>query len=366
MYQFTNTVVINSALDSNGTTAKFSGTSSAFTVTRVNTFLKDNIVGVYKRAYSAPVNEVATFVVPAATSGDVLTFKILLTLTTRSLDTSFANVYLQGQKPILVSIISSGVANTDAAALNKAINKIKTRYGAGYITSTVSSATLTLTASNEMQRFKSIELFKDGASENSMFQPSYVSLYSTFTVTTPGNEGFGNEAYMISSVRIPTATNQAYFGINAEERPIPGGNYYQYTIRYKIAKDDDGISAGGYSITNHVFYVTSALQASFETALANTYGSLTTIGGDIDFIIIGDETLANSTTSVYTAANYLTTAGTPETINWSISALTGTSIAANSPSTSATLTTGTTDGTTTITATGATSGRTATFVVTVA
>ena len=38
MYQFTTTTIINSNLDSNGVTAKYSGDAAKFVVTRVNTF----------------------------------------------------------------------------------------------------------------------------------------------------------------------------------------------------------------------------------------------------------------------------------------------------------------------------------------
>ena len=43
MFQYTTTTVINSALDSNGVTPKYSGDANAFKVTRVGTFKKDNI-----------------------------------------------------------------------------------------------------------------------------------------------------------------------------------------------------------------------------------------------------------------------------------------------------------------------------------
>ena len=46
MYQFTTTNIINSNLDSNGTTTKFAGSTTALTVTRVGKFLKASIVSV--------------------------------------------------------------------------------------------------------------------------------------------------------------------------------------------------------------------------------------------------------------------------------------------------------------------------------
>ena len=53
MYQFTTTTVLNSSLDSNGTTAKYSGSATGLNVTRVGSFKKANIVSIYKNAYVA-------------------------------------------------------------------------------------------------------------------------------------------------------------------------------------------------------------------------------------------------------------------------------------------------------------------------
>jgi len=75
----------------------------------------------------------------------------------------------------------------------------------------------------------------------------------------------------------PAADNTRYFGTNKEERPVIGGNYSEYVIKYKVQKDpSDGIVAEGYSITNHVFWVKSTLVSGWETAISNV--GLTTTG----------------------------------------------------------------------------------------
>ena len=79
MYQFTTTTVINSALDSNGTLAKFAGSATKFSVSRVGTFLKDKIVSIHKQGYVAPVKEVAKVTIPAA-AGLVLRAKVTVAL----------------------------------------------------------------------------------------------------------------------------------------------------------------------------------------------------------------------------------------------------------------------------------------------
>jgi len=75
---------------------------------------------------------------------------------------------------------------------------------------------------------------------------------------------------MIKSIMLPTYENSRYFGTNKEERPIIGGNYSQYTLRYQVEKHiDDGIVSGGTAITTHVFYVKSDLVSGFEQELTD-------------------------------------------------------------------------------------------------
>lgn len=268
MYQFTTTTIINSNLDSNGTTPKFAGSTTAFNVTRVGKFLKDNIVSVHKRAYEAGVKEVATIVVPATTAGKVIRLEVDVRLS-QATDSEYANSYLYFKKPVTVEVIATGVVDTDGAALVAQIKDLKDRFGVSYITATYTAGTdtITLTATDDSQRFYSIKLTQEAASYNTLIQPEYDVLQAVFTVTVPGKVGFGNESYMIKSIMIPTQENTRFFGLNAEERPALGGNYSQYTLRYKVAKTDDGIVAAGNSITTHVFYVKSDLVAAFEDAL---------------------------------------------------------------------------------------------------
>jgi len=303
MYQFTTTTVINSALDSNGTTAKFSGSATAFTVTRVNTFKKDNIVSIYKKAYAAGVKEVGTIVVPTITQGLVARLVIDVRLSQQT-DSEYANSYLYFKKPIVVEILASGTAATDATALVAQINGLKDRFGSSYITAANSStATITITATNTNQRFYSFIIEKEKASTNSIIQPEYevanggilngTTAVNNAVLTTLGKTGFGDDEYMIKSIMIPTLENTRYFGINKEERPIIGGNYSEYVLRYSITKDgNDGIVSGGTSVTTHVFYVLSSLVPDFEAAIIAAGKTITSFSAEQTFTLgkTGDTT----------------------------------------------------------------------------
>lgn len=364
MFQFTTTNIINSSLDSNGTTAKYSGDASAFTVTRVEKFLVSNIVGpVYKKAYTAGVLEVAQVTVPVITAGLVARLDVDVRLSQQT-HSEYANSYLYFKKPVTVEVIATGTAATDATALKNQINGLKDKYGHSYITATTSGANIILTAKDVHQRFFSIKILKEdpNALVNSIIEPVFTDVSSTtFSVTTAGVNGFGNDEWMYARIRMQSLDNHRPFGIARDELPVIGGNYTQYTLRYSVTKDHvDGVSmANETSVTTHVFYVKSDLVAGFETALNAAYSNVITIGASSNgFLIVGDQTVAASS-----GANNYTVVGKTgsETVNWTNSTLTGTT----SANTTGILTVGSTTGTTTLTATGATSGKVATLVITV-
>ena len=317
MYQFTTTTIINSNLDSNGVTAKYSGDANAFIVTRVNTFKKANIVSAYKRAYSAGVKEVAKVTVPTIAAGTVARLTVDVRLSQQT-DSEYANTYLYFKKPVVIEIVASGTAATDATAFKNQLIALKDRFGFAYITATTNGADIILTATNNNQRFFSATIEKEKASTNSIILPEYENVTAgTFSVTTPGKIGFGDDEYMIKSLMIPTLENTRYFGINKEERPVLGGNYTEFVIRYSVDKVDDGIVAGNKSITTHVFYVKSDLVASFETALLTTVGTLNSLSVsavDTALVVGTDNTEALVVTGAIGSVTYATSDATVATV----------------------------------------------------
>lgn len=291
MYQYSTTNIINSNLDSNGTTAKYAGSSTALTIARVGKFLPANIVSITKRAYTAPVLEIAQVTIPTFTLGNVARVEIEVGLTMNT-HSEYASTYLDFKKPVYVEVIATGKASDDATALKNAINTLKDRYGFSYVTATTNSADLIITATDSTQRIKSIKVYEEaGYTSNSLVEPLYTDVTnSTFSVTTPGVSGFGTDAWMISHITIPTIENTRYFGISKDERPILGGNYTEYVLRYSIEKDDDGIVSGQRSITTHVFYVKSDLVAGFEAAIIATSTNIDTIGSTVTDLAISSAT----------------------------------------------------------------------------
>ena len=282
MYQFTTNTIINSAVDaSNPDVAKYKSLSLpdgtlAFRVSKVGLYKKANIVRISKKSYSAGVKEQATLVVPAVAAGTVIRLELDIRLSQQTYG-DYASTYLYFKKPVVVEIIATNNATNDAASLAAEINKLYDRFGHSYVNASATTGTITFTAKDDNQRFYKITLSKEDTSNNTMIQPEYTSL-ATGTVTVVGALGFGDDDWMVRRVMLPTAENTRYYGVNKEERPILGGNYSQFTLRYDIPKDsNDGIWTGARSITTHVFYVKSDLVNAFRTEIAKAFPDVETV-----------------------------------------------------------------------------------------
>lgn len=286
MYQYTTTNVINTqyAKDYDGNTLYDStgteismvvGSSTGLKVHKVGNFLKANIVSIYKRPYQAGVKEIARVRIPTITSGFVARLEIVLKLS-GSTQSEYTNYSLDFLKPITVEVIALSTAALTAAALVAQLNALKDRFGHSYVTAAVVTTDyVQITCKQVEQRVKSMVISScDPATwmtGNSIIQPIYTDVSgTTFSVTTPGKIGFGDDNWMARHIMLPTAENVRYFGISKNERPVLGGNYSEYVLRYSVTKDGtDGIVSGGTSVTTHVFYVISGEVSRFETAISN-------------------------------------------------------------------------------------------------
>lgn len=298
MFLYTTTTIINAAnavdvqgnalLDNAGNAVpRVSGNANAFTVIGTGTYIKDKIQSVYKRAYTAGVREEAALTVTGVTDGDLLRLTVVVKLD-GSVQSDYANFTYDFKQPLTVDIVSSGTAATDATELAKVLNKIKTEYGRSLFTASASGAVLTLKARTNDQRFKLVTLEKVGdVPLNTLNIP--ITRLATGTVTVKGKSGFGDDAWMLKSVMLPTYENTRHFGIIKDERPILGGNYSQFTLKYKVKAGEEGVFMGDdKSVTTHVFWVKSDQVAAFEAVLETTLGAQ--IPGGIAISAAGDAT----------------------------------------------------------------------------
>jgi hypothetical protein len=283
MYQFTTTNVINSQyvkdydgnnlLDANGTQiAKVTGSAAGLSFPKIGFFKKAGIVSISKRPYAAGVKEVAKITVPSVSAGLVYRLDVMLKLSA-STQAEYANYTLDFQKPITVEVVGLATAALTCDALVLQLNGLKDRFGYKYFTAVKdSTANVQITCNQFEQRVKSMVILEEVASPVSLITPEYKDVSaSTFSVTTAGKLGFGDDNWMQRRVMLQTLENTRYFGISKDERPVIGGNYTEYVLRYSITKDgNDGTWGDGTSVTTHVFYVISTEVARFEQEITDT------------------------------------------------------------------------------------------------
>ncbi len=288
MFTFSTTHVINTNKGNltGGKNFYLDKDTNTLCIERRGNFKKDLVKEIYKAVGKEAANAKLTidFSKITSTVGDNLRLDLYLGLSGGSADSRFSNDLAFKGKPLSIDFVWKG---TDTVAnLKKTLDQYEMLvYGEKLLKATVSGQLLTLEAANEYIRFKKMEILKytKSTSEYPYIAATEVlkSLDDIEVKTTAadvaaaeglfkGWEGFGTYSYVLHNLRIPTAYNVGPFAEGADEAPIVGGLYNQYTIRYCVDRGPLGLNAVNdqvTSITTHVFYVLSTLATEFETAL---------------------------------------------------------------------------------------------------
>lgn len=275
MFQFTTTTIINSnqavdaqgnnLLDSEGANlTKFAGDATQLRVFGTGIFKAENIKSVYKRASSVGVREVSTITIPEAAANTLLRLEVNVKLHGR-IQSDYTSYNGDFSKPAVIDILSTGDAEADAEEFARLYNKLKTEYGYNMFTAEAAGKILTLTT-RENGQLISAELFEVAELDKNLV-PVITSLAKS-TVDVSGKKGFGDTAYMLQSISIPTYENTRHFGILKDERPIVGAAYTQFTLKYEVLSGEDDIwNSAKKATTTHVFWVIEDLVANFEAAV---------------------------------------------------------------------------------------------------
>ena len=92
------------------------------------------------------------------------------------------------------------------------------------------------------------------------------------TITHSVHE-FATATWIRENLRFPSGPNMRYTPLYADEAPIEGTTYTQYSLQYKVEKAAPGGLSGVNqlvsSITTHVFYVHPNAVSEFETAFGS-------------------------------------------------------------------------------------------------
>lgn len=284
MFQFTTTHVINSDKDLTTNKDLWTALSGSLHVKGVNNFKKDNVQSIYKAPYTAPVLSTAVFnftplnSVTGLAKGDTLRLSLYIRLTEADQCSYYANDTRYKGRPFTIEFPWLGTIAATLLNLNKLIKRynllvFEKEVVTTALDSTTSPTKLTLTATNEFQRFHvaKLERFVDSSEP---YGEKYVEVDNVVTITD-GKEGFGTYSWILRNIKIPTNAHTQAFAPKQNEMPIPGAQYTQYTIHYCVNRGPLGLNAVGdtvKSVTTSVFYVKSDLTTSFETALKTAFG----------------------------------------------------------------------------------------------
>lgn len=288
MFQYTNTIVINSDKDSSGLNKWTSVTPVGadpgpevigdFNVRRVMHFTPSIVKSISKRAASDAVIGKVDFAMANSGAG---VYRIALYMRlSGSQNSYYANDFVFKGKPFFYEfkVAAGDTATQMATAAKTMIDKLQALYGDKYIKATTNAGTLTISGVDEYQLFTQATIQKfDATLDTALVGGEFVDVING--TITKGKEGFGTYTHILKDLRLPTIENRKYMPINEEEIPVPGVKYNQYTVT--VVKDRgvmNGAVVGGLatSQTTHVFYVASAVAADFETALG-CVGTVTAI-----------------------------------------------------------------------------------------
>lgn len=281
MFQYTNTIVLNSLKDVTTGLDKFVERTidgqPALDVRRVNLFKKPNVSKMYKRAASDPVIGNVSFKMAQQDAG-IYRIKLYMRLS-GSQNSYYANDFVFKGKPLVYEfrITSNSTTGANVAAeAKRVIDKIQTLYGDKWIKTRVDDDVLTISGTDEYQLFTEAKLQKLNASANSALTNEVFEDIAEGTIV-PCREGFGTYTHILKDLRLPTIESRRFEAVNQEELPIPGMKYNQYTIYYKVDRGLFGGAALGQqvtSVTTHVFYVLESISDAFETMIKKL-GTLT-------------------------------------------------------------------------------------------
>lgn len=270
MFQYTNTIVLNSLKDVTTGLDKIVKGSDNIEVRRVNKFLKSNVSAMYKRAASDPVIGKAEFTITNPGAG-IYRLKLYIRLS-GSQNSYYSNDFVFKGKPFVYEfkIASNSTTATDVAKeIKRVIDKIQAFYGDKYIKTEVTEDKLTIHGVDEYQLFTEAKIQKLNTAANNPLTNEVFEDVTEGTITK-SVEGFGTYTHILKDLRLPTIEARKFEAVNQEELPVPGAKYNQYIIEYKVDRGLFGGAAVGQQVTSkttHVFYVLDSLATKFETAL---------------------------------------------------------------------------------------------------
>ena len=265
MFNYTTEVIINDpSVIVAGTTENGLG-EGVVAIKRGGNYVIDNIEGkIFKTAGHAGTKAKAVITPAALGTADVARLTIYLsTPGTEFVEFGSPN-WQEFGKPYIIETKAADAAGL-AAAIKLALNEDNAHFSVK-----VDSSTVVLEAAETWMDFAEVNYDLVTFADCSDCPKETVESKAANVVVTKGKTEFATAKWIVENLRFPSRPNLRYTPLYADEAPVAGTVYTEYSFEYKVKRSvPGGLSAVGQvvdSVTRIVFYVAPAAQTAFETA----------------------------------------------------------------------------------------------------
>lgn len=265
MFNYTKEVIINDpAIIIAGTSANGLG-EGVVAIKRGGNYKIENIEGkIYKTAGHTGTKAKAVITPAALGTADVARLTIYLsTPGTEFVEFGSPN-WQEFGKPYIVETTAEDAAGL-AAAIKLALNEDNAHFSVK-----VNDSKVELEAAETWMDFAEVNYDLVTFADCSDCPKETVESKAANVAITKGKTEFATAKWIVENLRFPSHPNLRYAPLYADEAPVAGTVYTEYSFEYKVKRSvPGGLSAVGQvadSIVRIVFYVAPGAQSAFETA----------------------------------------------------------------------------------------------------
>ena len=275
MFNYTTEVIINDPAIIVAGTAENGLGEGVVAIKRGGNYKKDNIEGkIFKTVGHAGTKAKAVITPAALGTADIARLTIYLsTPGTEFVEFGSPN-WQEFGKPYIIETKAADAAGL-AAAIKLALNEDNAHFSVK-----VDESTVVLEVAETWMDFAEVNYDLVTFADCSDCPKETVESKSANVVITKGKAEFATAKWIVENLRFPSHPNLRYTPLYADEAPVAGTIYTEYSFEYKVKRSvPGGLSAVGQvvdSVTRIVFYVAPAAQTAFEAAFGASLLDTTT------------------------------------------------------------------------------------------
>lgn len=265
MFNYTTEVIINDPAIIVAGTAENGLGEGVVAIKRGGNYKIDNIEGkIFKTAGHAGTKAKAVITPAALGTADVARLTIYLsTPGTEFVEFGSPN-WQEFGKPYIIETKAADAAGL-AAAIKLALNEDNAHFSVK-----VNESTVVLEVAETWMDFAEVNYDLVTFADCSDCPKETIESKAANVVITKGKAEFATAKWIVENLRFPSHPNLRYTPLYADEAPVAGTIYTEYSFEYKVKRSvPGGLSAVGQvvdSVTRIVFYVAPAAQTAFEAA----------------------------------------------------------------------------------------------------